>query len=140
MTWNNPHFWTFDIDIALNARVSEFPPLAVPALMLSESHTLPCTHRSCFVIFRFMAKGQSPITIVSFCSFGLISSAVYTYQVMTKLSKFRLSSASRQVTWDHLHWNYFYKHLLMLKCTTGSLRNTSHIIWTKYQSSVVFRK
>jgi len=28
----------------------------------------------------------------------------------------------------------------MLKCTTGSLRNTSHIIWTKYQSSVVFRK
>jgi len=99
MTWNNPRFWTFEIDIASNARVSEFPPLAVLALRLSESHTLPRTHRSCFVIFRFMAKGQSPITIVSFCSFGFISSAVYTYQVMTKFSKFRLSSASRQVTW-----------------------------------------
>jgi len=37
VTWNNPRFWTFEIDIASNARVSEFPPLAVPALMLSES-------------------------------------------------------------------------------------------------------
>jgi len=26
-----------------------------------------------------MAREQSPITIVSFCSFGLILSAVYTY-------------------------------------------------------------
>jgi len=34
---------------------------------------------------------------------------------MTKLSKFRLSSASRQVMWDRLHWNYFYKHLLISK-------------------------
>jgi len=27
---------------------------------------------------------------------------------MTKLSKFRLSSASRQVTSDRLHWNYIF--------------------------------
>jgi len=27
---------------------------------------------------------------------------------MTKLSKFRLSSASRQVAWDRLHWNYIF--------------------------------
>ena len=67
VTWNNPRFWTFEIDMASNARVSEFPPLAVPALMLS----LPCTRRSCFVIFRFMAREQSSIMIVSFCSFGL---------------------------------------------------------------------
>jgi len=53
----------------LNAHVSEFPPLAVPGLMLSESHRLPHTCRSCFIIFHFMARGQSPITIVSFCSF-----------------------------------------------------------------------
>jgi len=33
-------FLNTEIDIASNARVSEFPPLAVPALMLSESHTL----------------------------------------------------------------------------------------------------
>jgi len=26
---------------------------------------------------------------------------------MTNFSKFRLSAASRQVTWDRLHWNYF---------------------------------
>jgi len=64
-----PRYRTLEIDIASNARVSEFPPLAVPALMLSESRTLP--RRSCFVIFRFMARGQSPVTIVSFCSFGL---------------------------------------------------------------------
>jgi len=44
-----------------------------------------------------MAKGQSSIMIVSFCSLALILSAVYTYYVMTKLSKFRLLSASRQV-------------------------------------------
>jgi len=108
MTWNNLHFRTLEIDIASNARVSEFLPLAVPALMLSESHTLPRTRRSCFVIFRFMARGQSPITIVSFCSFGSVSSAVYTYYVMAKLSKFRLSSVSRQATWDRLHWNYIF--------------------------------
>jgi len=83
-------------------------PLAVPALMLSEYHILPRTRRSCFVIFRFMVRGQSPTTIVSFCSFGLILFAVYTYYVMTKLSKFRLSSASRQVTWVRFHWNYMF--------------------------------
>jgi len=71
VTWNNPHFWTIEIDIASNARVSEFPPVAVLAQMLSESYALPCTRRSCFVIFCFMASGQSSITIVSFCSFGL---------------------------------------------------------------------
>jgi len=27
---------------------------------------------------------------------------------MTKLSKFRLASASHQVTWDHLHWTYIF--------------------------------
>jgi len=27
---------------------------------------------------------------------------------MTKLSKFRLSSTSRQVTWVHFHWNYIF--------------------------------
>ena len=27
---------------------------------------------------------------------------------MTRLSKFRLSSASHQVTWDRLHWNYIF--------------------------------
>jgi len=43
------------------------------------SGTLPRTRRSCFVRFRFMARGQSLITIVSFCSFSLILSAVYTY-------------------------------------------------------------
>jgi len=79
VTWNNPRFWTLEIDIASNARVSEFPPLAVPTPMLSESHILPRTRRSCFVIFRLMARGQSPITIVSFCSFELILFAVYTY-------------------------------------------------------------
>jgi len=47
-----------------NTRVSEFPPLAVPALMLSESHTLPRTRRSYFIIFCFMARGQSQIVIV----------------------------------------------------------------------------
>ena len=108
MTWNNPCFWTLEIDIASNARVSEFPPPAVLAPMLSESHTLPCTRRSCFVIFRFMARGQSPITIVSFCSFELILSAGYTYQAIAKLSKFRLSLASRHVMWDRLHWNYIF--------------------------------
>jgi len=27
---------------------------------------------------------------------------------MTKLSKFRLSSTSRQVTWVRFHWNYIF--------------------------------
>jgi len=27
---------------------------------------------------------------------------------MTKLSKFRLSSASHQVTWVRFHWNYTF--------------------------------
>jgi len=35
---------------------------------------------------------------------------------------------------------YFYKQLLILKGTTASLRNCGRIIWTKYQSSVVFWK
>jgi len=30
--------------------------------------------------------------------------------------------------------------LLILKGATASLKNFVHIIWTKYQSSVVFRK
>jgi len=63
-------FRTFEIDIASNARVSEFPPLAVPALMLSESHTLPLIHGSCFVIFRFTARGQSPSRLFRFAGLG----------------------------------------------------------------------
>jgi len=35
---------------------------------------------------------------------------------------------------------YFYKQLLILKGATASLRNCGSVIWTKYQSSVVFRK
>ena len=70
VTWNNPRFLTLKIDIASNAHVSEFPPLAVPALMLSKSHTLPRTRRSCFVIFRFMARRQSPITMFRFAVSG----------------------------------------------------------------------
>jgi len=35
---------------------------------------------------------------------------------------------------------YFYKQLLILKSATASLKNCGHISWTKYQSSVVFRK
>jgi len=35
---------------------------------------------------------------------------------------------------------YFYKQLLILKGATVSLRTCGHIIWTKYQSSVAFRK
>jgi len=85
-----PRFSTLEIDIASNARVSEFPPMAVPALMLSESHTLPRTS-SC-VIFRCMMRGQSPSTIVSFCSFRL-----HFICCLHRLGydKFRLSSASR---------------------------------------------
>jgi len=87
-----------------------------------------------------MAGGQSPITIVSFYGFGLILSAVYTYEVMTKFSRFRLSSASHQVTWVRFHKLFFYKQLLILKSATASLKNRGRIIWTKYQSSVAFRK
>jgi len=35
---------------------------------------------------------------------------------------------------------YFYKEFLIMQGATASLRNCGHIIWTKYQSSVIFRK
>ena len=93
--------------IVSNACVSEFLPLAVLALMLSESHTLPCM--SCFVTCCFMARGQSPITIVSFFSFELILSAVCSI-TPTRLwqIKFRPSSVACQVIWLSFHWNYIF--------------------------------
>ena len=51
-------FLTLEIDIASNARVSEFPPLAVPALMLSESHTLPRTRRQGIVWHGIIWNGR----------------------------------------------------------------------------------
>ena len=56
-------------------------------------------------LFRFMARGQSPITIVSFCSFRL--NFICCLHLLG-YDKFRLSSASRQVTWVCFHWNYIF--------------------------------
>jgi len=44
MTCNNSRFWTLEIDIASNARVSEFPPLTVTALH-RRSCAVGCQHR-----------------------------------------------------------------------------------------------
>ena len=76
--------------------------------MLSESRTLPRTRRSCFIIFCFMARGQSPITIVSFCSFGLkfiCCSHVLGYD---KIKWVKFSSRSRLVTCVRFHWNLIF--------------------------------
>jgi len=35
---------------------------------------------------------------------------------------------------------YFYKEFLILKGATASLRKCRRIIWTKYWSSIIFRK
>jgi len=72
------------------------------------SCTLPSTRRSCFVIFHFMARGQSPIMIVLFCSFGANFVCCLHLLGYDKISKFRLSLASHQVTWDRLHWNHIF--------------------------------
>jgi len=61
---------------------------------------------------------------------------------MTKLSKFRLSSTSHQVTWVRFHWNYiFISNFSYWKARQlASKIVAACIIWTKHQSSVVFRK
>jgi len=35
---------------------------------------------------------------------------------------------------------YFCREFLTLKGVTASLRKCCHIIWTKYQSSIIFQK
>jgi len=59
---------------------------------------------------------------------------------MTKLSKFRLSSASHQVMWVRFHWNYICMSNLLHWKARERASNCGCIVWTTYQSSVVFRK
>jgi len=93
-----------------------------------------------------MARGQSPITIVSFYGFGIILSAVYTYQIMTKFSRFRIMTKFSRfrimtkfsrfrllsVTPSNVGSFplklYFYKQLLILKGVTASLKNRGRMI------------
>jgi len=84
-----------------------------------------------------MVRGQSPITIVSFYGFGIILSAVYTYQIMTKFSRFRIMTKFSRfrllsVTPSNVGSFplklYFCKQLLILKGVTASLKNRGRMI------------
>jgi len=67
-----------------NAHASEFLTLSDSALpvtapmqvKLSEAHTLLAMHtQSCFVIFRFMARGHDSLQLQSFCF--ILSAKIY---------------------------------------------------------------
>jgi len=59
---------------------------------------------------------------------------------MTKLINFKLSSASCQVTWARFHRKYIFISSFSYWKARRFASNCGCIIWTIYQSSVVFRK
>ena len=68
MAWNNSRFWTLWIDIASNAcfRISSFGSASSKARKPIRSSYTATHMQSCFVIFRFMARGHS-VQLRSFC-------------------------------------------------------------------------
>jgi len=88
-----------------------------------------------------MVRGQSPITIIWFCSFGLnfiCCLHLLGYDKITQV--WALLAATPSNTRSFPLKLYLYKQLLRLKGATASLKDCGRIIRTKYQSSVVFRK
>ena len=85
--------------------------------------------QSCFAIFRFMARGQSPLTIVWFCSFGLnffCCLHLLGYDKVTQVWAFLSVTPSNARSFPlKLH---LYKQLLRLKGATASLKLWPHCL------------
>jgi len=136
VTWNNPRFWTLEVDIVSNARVSEFLTLAVPALMLSEPRTLLHT----VAILLYFASWREDILqsrLFPFCSFRINFICCLHLRDDDKI-KFKPFSAQHQVTWVRFHWNYIFISNIM-KGATANLK-----LWLHYLNiisvCVVFQK
>ena len=98
MTWNNSHFWALYIDIASNARVSEFLPLAVPTTMQAKQSDVCTLPRSCRAVLHYFSSWRED-TVSNRDRFVLqFRSKFYLLFTSTRLTPNQISSAFFSVT------------------------------------------